>query len=247
MRILAIVQARMSSTRLPGKVLMKVNQQTILDILLHRLKKSHRISEIIIATTTNTADNLIERNTSMSNEKIFRGSESDVLGRYFNCATMWNADIIVRITADCPLVDHELVDEVIGEALRKDLDYYSNTLDETYPDGMDVEVFKYSALKDANQHAALEYQREHVTPFIKENSTFFGINRFQAENHSFPVDYSKVRLTIDRPEDLEVITQLIDKLGIEATWVDYADYYITNDMISNINSSIRRNEGLKKN
>jgi spore coat polysaccharide biosynthesis protein SpsF (cytidylyltransferase family) len=190
---------------------------------------------------------VIEMEITQRNGKIFRGSENNVLDRYFQAAKIECGDIIVRITADCPLVDHELVDEIVVHALEKNLDYCSNTLIETYPDGMDVEVFKYDVLQFTHENTNLLYQQEHVTPFMKENSTFFGMSLFSSENHVFLQDYSKVRLTIDRYEDYQVLEILVNKLGMDATWKEYADYYTANEMISKINSGIVRNEGFKKN
>ena len=147
MKIIAIVQARMNSTRLPGKVMLNVNSQPIIGILLKRLAKSRKLDDIIVATTNNPSDDVLVDYVSKLGFKTHRGAEHDVLRRYYFAALEERADAIVRITADCPLIDGGLLDQVISLFINNDLDYCSNREPETYPDGLDLEVIRFSAFK----------------------------------------------------------------------------------------------------
>ncbi len=145
--IVAVVQARMSSTRLPGKVLAEVAGHPMLWHVVHRLRRARLVNRIVVATSENPADDAIQQFCKQESIDCFRGSESDVLDRYYQAAQAFSADVVVRITADCPLIDSNIVDRVIQHFLDDDLDYVSNALRYTYPDGLDVEVFSFAALE----------------------------------------------------------------------------------------------------
>ncbi len=208
-KILIIVQARMSSTRLPGKIMKKVLGRPLLDFLIQRLKRVSLADGIVIAATINTADAKIANYCLAQEVFCFRGSEHDVLDRYYQTATKFNADVIVRITSDCPLEDPLLIDKLISYylELQPNCDYLSNTLVRTFPRGMDVEVFSYNSLALAAERATLPEEREHVTPYLYNNPEIFKI-------HSYiqPEDNSKYRWTVDCPEDLALITKILENI-----------------------------------
>ncbi|MCX6184840.1 MAG: glycosyltransferase family protein [Flavobacterium sp.] len=245
LKTILITQARTGSTRLPGKVLMQIEGKTLLQIHLNRLKKCHKISKIIVATTINDEDQIIFDKAAAWGFESYRGSESDVLDRFYQSVKNQNADWIVRVTSDCPLIDPELVDQVVAFAQENDCDYASNGLIENYPDGQDVEVFKFSALQLAWENAKLNSEREHVTPYIRKNADFNNGNIFKALNFACPVDYSTIRMTVDEPADFDLIQILIHKLGTEASWLTYTKFILENNL-GKINNQIIRNEGFLK-
>ena len=240
-----ITQARSGSTRLPGKILMEIEGKSLLQIHLERLKKCKTVSEIIIATTTSKDDKSIYDKALKWGFKAFRGSESDVLDRFYQSVKNDKPDWIVRVTSDCPLIDSELVDKVISFVQKSDVDYGGNVLIENFPDGQDIEVFKFSALELAWKNANLSSDREHVTPYIRNNSDFKGGNLFTAVNYPCKSDFSEIRMTVDEIRDFELITLLINDLGTDKTWLEYTNYIIKKKL-GIINDKIIRNEGLLK-
>ena len=180
-----------------------------LEIHLKRLKKCKNVSKIIVATTDKPEDKVIYDYAINRGFNSFRGSESDVLDRFYQAVRNEKSDWIVRVTSDCPLIDPFLVDKIINFAHNKNIDYCSNTLIENYPDGQDIEVFKFSALELAWKNANLPSEREHVTPYIRNNSDFKGAGIFKALNYSCPSNYSKIRMTVDEQRDFDLIKVLI--------------------------------------
>jgi spore coat polysaccharide biosynthesis protein SpsF (cytidylyltransferase family) len=245
LKTILVTQARSGSTRLPGKVLKVVAGKSLLQIHLERLKKCTNISEIIVATTDKKEDTIIYDQAIAWGFSASRGSESDVLDRFYQAVKDKNADWIVRVTSDCPLLDSALVDDVIAFVQEKDMDYGTNGLVENFPDGQDIEVFKFSALKTAWKHAKLNSEREHVTPYIRKHANGDGEDVFKMINYPCENDYSHIRMTVDEPRDFELIEYLINKLGIEKTWLEYTNYIIDNDL-TKMNNKIIRNEGLLK-
>jgi spore coat polysaccharide biosynthesis protein SpsF (cytidylyltransferase family) len=245
LKTVLITQARSGSTRLPGKVLKEVGGKTLLQIHLERLKKCTKTSEIIVAKTVKEEDTIIYNQAIEWGFIASRGSELDVLDRFYQAVKDKKVDWIVRVTSDCPLLDPVLVDEVITFVQENNMDYGSNGLTEQFPDGQDVEVFKFSALETAWKNAKLQSEREHVTPYIRNNADNKGDNLFSIINYPCKNDYSKIRMTVDEPRDFDLIELLINKLGIEKTWLEYTNYIIENDL-TKINDQIIRNEGLLK-
>jgi spore coat polysaccharide biosynthesis protein SpsF len=245
MKTILITQARMGSTRLPGKVLKVVNEQTLLEIHLNRLRQCRNVNEIIVATTLADADEIIEKLAQSLNFKVYRGSENDVLDRYYNAVLPYQAEWVVRVTSDCPLLDPALVDDVIKIAIEKNVDYCSNTIDPHFPDGQDIEVFKFSALERAWKEAKLISEREHVTPYIWGNTDLKGGRMFTGFSYIIPENYGHLRMTVDEPNDFKVVEQLIQKLGNNKTWLDYTKFII-NDELSALNNQYSRNEGYQK-
>lgn len=247
MKIVAVTQARTTSSRLPRKVLLEISGKTILEIHLSRLKNSKLVDKLIVATTVNKADNPIIEIAEKLNIRFFRGDETDVLDRYYRAVKDENADYIVRITSDCPLIDGEIVDQTVTFAIENKLDYCSNRLEYNYPDGIVVEVFTFAALKKAWNEAKLDSEREHVAPYIWKNSTFFGKTLFVSGNFcDISVNYQGVRLTIDEQVDYELVKLLIEKFGDKQSWQVYADAVLSNQNLKKINGHIVRNEGYIK-
>jgi len=209
MRAGIIVQARMTSTRLPGKVLMSVMGKPLLEYEIERLQRVRRVDDIIIATTTNDTDQPIVDLAERSGIKVFRGSEEDVLSRYYGAAKENDLEAVVRITSDCPLIDPAVVDDVISAYLENSetCDYVSNCLSRTFPRGMDTEVFSFELLKKVHFEARQPHEREHVTPYIYQNP-----QRFRLRNLAFILDESRHRWTVDTPEDFELIRRILEML-----------------------------------
>lgn len=200
MKIVAIIQARMGSSRLPGKVLKDLGGATVLDRVLNRLGRSKLIQEVLVATTTESADDAIVEHCERKAHKVFRGSELDVLDRYYRAAKHSEADVVVRITSDCPVIDPGVTDATIGAFLECGADYASNTRVRSYPRGLDTEVMTVEALERAWRESTKSYQREHVTPYLYENP-----DKFKLEGIENDADGSQHRWTLDTPEDLQLL------------------------------------------
>lgn len=228
MKVLAITQARTGSSRLPGKVLKTVNGKTLLQLHLERASKSRLIDTLVVATTIEPTDTAIFELAKDLSFPTFRGSESDVLDRYYQAARQYSPDYVVRITSDCPLIDADLIDSVIAKTIDSGSDYGSNCIVRTYPIGTDVEVFRFIVLEDAWRMSRLQSQREHVTPYIVTNSDCCGGKLFKATSVTSEVDYSNFRLTVDYAEDFDLVSVLVDQLGASCGWFSYIDYLMKN-------------------
>lgn len=246
LNIIAVTQARCGSTRLPNKILKSVNGKTLLQLHIERILGSKRVNQLVVATTTNSEDSKIVELCRSLNVSCFCGNESNVLDRFYQAVKDRKPSHVVRLTSDCPLIDPVLIDEVIDFALKNKLDYASNVLIEDFPDGQDIEVMTFDTLEYAWKHADKDYQKEHVTPFIRENSSFNGGKLFRSDNYGTEKKYGHVRLTVDEQKDLDVITAVINDLGSDKRWYEYAEHYLTNESIQQLNSGIKRNEGFKK-
>jgi len=207
-KVVIIVQARMTSTRLPGKVLLKVMDKPLLEYQIERLREVRAAEQVLIATTINAADNEIVQLCKRLGVTFFCGSEHDVLDRYYQAAQASHADVIVRITSDCPLIDPVVVDKVIGFYLDHPVyEYVTNCLPRTYPVGMDTEVFSFQALRIAHQEAVTGPDREHVTGYIEQRP-----DRFCQANVAYKENHSRYRWTVDTPADFELISRIITTL-----------------------------------
>ena len=240
-----ITQARTGSRRLPRKILLEINKTPLLKIHLERLKRTKNVNKIIVATTENAEDNIIERLTIGWGYEVFRGSENDVLDRFYQAVKNINPLWVVRVTSDCPLIDPKLVDDIIVYAQNNNVDYCSNTLIANFPDGQDVEVFKFSALEYVWKNAVKNSDREHVTPYIRELSNFKGNNIFTAMNFDNDGNYSEIRMTVDEIRDYELMKIVIEKKGVNKSWKEYVEFIISNKL-NTINDEIVRNEGYFK-
>lgn len=241
---LAIIQARMGSSRLPEKVLMPLCGIPVLEHVVNRVKRAALVDEVMVATTVEPKDQDIVRFCNYRGIRVYAGSENDVLDRYFQSAGIVSPDHIIRITADCPLMDPSVVDQVILTHLENKNDYTSNTLKETYPDGEDVEVFTYKALKKSWYEAELLSEREHVTPYMKKHPEIFKQGSIES-----PVDYSDKRWTLDNQEDLIFLDHVFQSLYEKNpcfSMEDVLKLLEINPEWENINSHIMRNEGYAK-
>ena len=203
------------------------------------------VDEIIVATTVNSEDEIIYNKALEWGFTAFRGSELNVLDRFYQSLKGKKPDWVVRVTSDCPLLDPELVDAIVNFAQNNSYDYVSNGIVESFPDGQDVEVFKFSALRKAWKNAKLKSELEHVTPYIRNNSNGKGDDIFSSMNYACQDNYSNIRMTVDESIDFDLIQYLINQLGTDKSWLDYTNYIIQNDL-TKINDKIIRNEGFIK-
>ncbi|MDC0208128.1 glycosyltransferase family protein [Nitrosopumilus sp.] len=237
-----IIQARTNSKRLPKKILKILDdKKNVLEYVINQVKNSTKIDKIVIATTEKIDDDIIMNISKSNNCDYFRGSEKDVLDRYFNCAKKFNFDVIVRITSDCPLIDPEIIDKVLEKFLMEDYDYVTNTFPRTYPKGLDVEVFSYSILERMCKDAKLPSEREHVTQFIL-NHDEFRIGNVEYEN-----DLSQLRWTLDQKEDLDFLLNVIKGIDSRPILMDNILKLLEkNPELKEINSGIDPDQGIKK-
>jgi glutamate-1-semialdehyde 2,1-aminomutase len=240
MKTVAIVQARLGSTRLPGKVLRHAAGAPLIVHMLRRLAAARRLDEIVVATTDSRVDDRLADMLSASGIKVYRGSESDVLDRYYQAARASEATHVVRVTGDCPLIDPVLVDEVVGALQEGGEDYVSNNYPPTYPDGLDTEAFTFAALERAWKEARAQVEREHVTPFIKN-----GV-QFRRRNLSHHTDLSAGRWTVDEPEDLEVVRGVFEHFAPrnDFSWQEVAALEAARPEMFAANRGTKRNEGM---
>ncbi|MFE1938108.1 aminotransferase class III-fold pyridoxal phosphate-dependent enzyme [Leptospira kirschneri] len=243
MKILAIVQARTRSTRFPNKVLQKIKGKSLIELLFSRLARSKMLNEVILATSNLANDNLLVDVVKNLGFGVYRGSENDVLSRYYTAAKYKKADVVVRITGDCPLIDSNLVDQVINKFFRDQVDYCSNVDPPMYPDGLDIEVFNFQALEKSYHLAQKENYREHVTPFIRKS------NEFKKSSLGYHTDLSSLRWTVDELVDLEVVKKVFEHFhpNIYFSWLDVLDLYNKYSEIFSINRHLIRNEGMNIN
>lgn len=220
-KIVAICQARLGSTRLPGKIMLSINRMTLLEIFICRLQKSQLLDEIIIATSTNPQDDIIVEECKRIGVKYFRGDELNVLSRYYNCAKEYNADTIVRVTSDCPLIDSEILDEGIKSHIKNKVDYTSNSIENSFPHGFDYQIITFKALEESYNNATQPEEFEHVVPYISNRPEIFTscsvINK-KTENAS------NIRITLDYLEDYVTINNIFR----------YFDYDIYKPNLKNI-------------
>ncbi len=217
MKVVAIIQARMGSTRLPGKVLKDLCGETVLARVVNRTRRATLLNEVVVATSVQPTDDAIVQECGRLSVACFRGDEADVLDRYYRAAEKFSADAIVRITSDCPLIDPEVSDKTIRAFLERHPDYASNVLERRYPRGLDTEVMTFAALESARRDARDPYQREHVTPFLYQHP-----ERFRLVSVTGDRDYSHYRWTLDTLEDLEFLRAVYER-GAEASdpaWQD---------------------------
>jgi glutamate-1-semialdehyde 2,1-aminomutase len=246
MHILAITQARVGSTRLPEKILKTIKGETLLEIHMKRVLQSRLISKLKVATTIEPH---VEKIVAVANKlgvEVYKGSVNNVLDRFYQTALPEKPDWVVRLTSDCPLIDPVEIDKVIQHALDNDLDYVSNALEPTFPDGLDTEVFKFSALEKAFREAKMTSDLEHVTPFIWKNSSFKGGTIFSSDCVMNEKDFSGIRLTVDTLEDFLVIEKLVELLGTDKPWLEYVRALEQHPEIQKLNEQYKRNEGYEK-
>jgi len=244
MSIIAIIQARTASTRLPGKVLKIIEGKTVLEHVINRVRAAKNIDDMVVATTVKKEDLEIVKLCASLGISVFCGSEDDVLDRYYQTAKLFKAGHIVRITSDCPLIDPQIIEEVIELYFQKKADYASNTMPETFPDGLDTEVFSYKTLKKAWKNAKLSSEREHVTPYIRKYPNIFKIVNLKCE-----YNLNDKRWTLDEPEDFKFIKIIYKNLYSEDSlfgMIKILDFLKKHPEIGELNKNIIRNEGYLK-
>lgn len=230
----------MGSSRLPGKVLMEICGKPIIAHLCERIQSSQLLTEIVIATTTEIADDAIAEFCSGNNIHCFRGSQYDVLDRYYRAAMIYDADVIVRLTADCPLLDGELVDSVVQAFLDQKVDFAANRLPppwkRTFPIGLDIEIASFAALEEAWNKADQVFEREHVMPYLYNQPGRFKTLLLQNER-----DYGTRRWTVDTPQDLELMDTIFThfKPRTDFSWKEVLFFLDNNPEIEQLNKNIQ--------
>mgnify|MGYP001942273858 CR=1 FL=1 len=244
MQVLAILQARFNSTRLPGKVLKPILGKAMLAQQVERLQQVKSVDKLIIATSSQASDDVIEQLCQKLAVNCYRGSLDDVLDRYYQASKNHQAQHIVRITGDCPLIDIDIVEQVVNMHTTSNFDYTSNIQPATFPDGLDVEIFKFSALEKAWLGANKPSEREHVTLYIRNNPDLYN-----CQNFTHTKDLSHLRWTVDEPEDFDFVTKVYQALYQKKPFFNYSDIIsllIEQPHLQTINQKYIRNEGLLK-
>jgi glutamate-1-semialdehyde 2,1-aminomutase len=238
-RTVAIVQARVGSARLPNKVMRRIMDTPLIELLLRRLSASRRLAEVVVATTDTARDNVLADYVGRLGFSVFRGSESNVLDRYYQAARLHQADVVVRVTGDCPLIDAELVDAIIDRYVESGADYVSNVDPPTYPDGLDTEVFSFSALEQARCEATSLAELEHVTTWLRTSGNLKRLNVAGDE------DYSARRWTVDEPADLAVVSAVFEHFSPRTNfgWREVIALQASHPHLFLPNQTVMRNEG----
>jgi len=235
MRVVAIIQARLGSSRLPGKVLQDLGGSTMLARVVRRTQRAGSLDGVVVATTVEQTDGAVVAECGKLEVPVYRGDEQDVLDRYYQAAQACSAEVIVRITSDCPLIEPEIIDKVVLAFLEARPDYGSNTLERTYPRGLDTEVMTISALECAWQNATERYQRVHVTPYLYENP-----DQFRLLSVKNAQDYSGYRWTVDTPDDLAFVREVYQRLGDGDAihWMDVVALLAREPQLAELNRAI---------
>ena len=235
------IEARMNSSRLPGKVMKKVNGKSMLEYMVSRVKKVPNINKIVIATSINSEDDAIVQEANNLGVAIYRGSENDVMSRVLCAAEENKFDEFVALTGDCPLIDPKIISEVIYEFIHNNFDYISNAIVRSYPDGMDVQVLNFRSLKLSSEMTQEQLHREHVTLHIYKNPDIFRVKNITANLELF---WPELGLTLDQIEDFELIKNIIENFAprIDFSCLEIIDYLKINLNLVKINSSVKRKE-----
>ncbi len=237
----------MDSTRLPGKVLFEIDGKTIIEIMVERMKHSKKLDRIIVATSTSKKDDLIENFCLKNNIECYRGSEDNLIARYKEITDLIGVDIIAKFGADCPLIDPIVIDEVISTYLDNNYDYVSNygPPPRTYPEGMTLDVYSAKILSEAFNEAQRPSEKEHISPFFWNNP-----ERYRLHRVDYKIDLSKIRLSLDYPEDYKLIQIIFKNLFMNNTnfftFEDIIHFLDDNPDLVKINSHIESNMGLKR-
>ncbi|MBU1694401.1 MAG: glycosyltransferase family protein [Verrucomicrobia bacterium] len=242
--VMAILQARMGSSRLPGKMLLPIyGEKGALELMLERVRRARLLDRTVVATTVSAQDDPLEKLCARLGVPCFRGSEDDVLDRYYQAAIRHGpASVIVRLTGDCPLHDGRVIDEAVQSFLSQHVHYLSNAWPPVYPDGLDTEVFWFTALETAWKEARLKSEREHVTPYIRNHPERFRIGHIPARK-----DLSALRWTLDEPRDLQFIRAVFARLGDrEFGFEDVLSLLEREPGLGDMNAGMQRNEGYLK-
>ena len=259
-KVTAVIQARMASRRLPGKVLKEVCGRPILGWVIERAHRAETLDQVVVATTTDTSDDPIVEYCAENQIPFYRGSHQDVLDRYFQAARNFSSDVIVRLTADCPLIDPELIDMAVSEFTAGSFDYLTNRLPSpwgrSFPIGLDVEVFSFQALEKIRSAATETHHREHVTPYFYEEIPpeklrfspdhatsgveYISKRGFRMKLLHYDRDLSDLRWTVDTPEDLRLVRSLTSHFeGMDFSWLDLLEIVNQNPSLKKINAEVK--------
>lgn len=245
MNVLAIIQARMGSSRLPGKVLLPVGGTPLIIHMLERLKRAKSLDKIYLATSVNAENDPLQKTVEKFGVTVFRGPENDVLSRYYEIAQKYKPTWVVRMTGDCPLIDPAMVDELVNfaRAHENEYDYLTNAVEPTFPDGLDIEVFRFSLLEKAHKLGDDPAEREHVTAFfLGKNPQAKNIRTYHFKGAK---DYSHLRWTVDCPEDFELVKTIFEHFlphHPHFTWQDALQFVQKNPQLMELNKKFIRNE-----
>lgn len=238
-KVVAIIQARMTSSRLPGKVMREIVGYPMIYHVINRVGLSKSIDEVVVATTTDTQDDEIAQFCQENNISCFRGHPFDVLDRFYQTARAHQANVIVRITADCPLMDPELIDELVNDFLASEVDFAANRLPppwkRSYPIGLDIEIVSFINLERAWKEATSTFEREHVMPYFYDE-----LDRFKILVKHHDPDYGVRRLTVDTPQDLEFVRKIFEYFSpeISFSWVEVMDLLNKKPELEQINATV---------
>lgn len=242
MNTVAIIQARMGSTRLPGKTMLPLNGKHVIEHDIERVSTAESITETVVATSDLTADDILNRYAERSGATVYRGSETDVLGRMYEAATVTAADTIVRITGDCPLISPRGIDAVVEQLQNTDADYASNTLKRTLPRGLDVEAFTYETFKTVERRATTSDEREHVTLHYRRNQNDFDIvNVTDKETFDAELLHGRddLRLTLDEADDYDLLRRVYEDLASDSHLaIEDAVSYIDQEGLADLNRGV---------
>ncbi|WP_251342949.1 cytidylyltransferase domain-containing protein [Haloplanus halophilus] len=245
-KVVATIQARMGSTRLPGKVMLPLAGDHVLTHDVRRVETARTIDEVVVATSTAGADDIVARYAARSGATVTRGSETNVLDRLFKAATATDADIVVRITADCPLLDPETVDTVVECLVNTDADYAANILNRSFPRGLDVEAFTAESFERVHTEASTPSQLEHVTPYYHQNEDQFDLVNVASDavfDEPWMRDRTDLRLTLDEADDYELLRAVYESVSFDGVLpVREAIRYIDSEELSELNSAIEQKE-----
>lgn len=244
MEVVAILQARCNSSRLPNKILKPILNKPMIQWQIERLNQSKYIDKLIVATSVEDSDLPLVQLCNSLNVEVYRGSLNNVLDRFYQVALKTKPKLIVRLTGDCPLIDPTVVDEVIAFMKKGSFDYVSNSIEPTYPDGLDVEVFTFNTLQNIYSNAKLSSEKEHVTLYVANNKSLFNIGAYKNS-----IDLSHHRWTVDEQSDFELVTAIFEgmiNLKENFQMEDVLLFLEKDEALINLNKNIRRNEGLLK-
>ena len=245
--VVGIIQARMESKRLPGKVLKTIHGHSFLSLIISRLHRCTLLNNLVVAVPDNSVNEVIKEHLYKLNVECVLGSENNLVKRYKKAADLYEADYIVRITADCPFVDPEVIDNMVTLIKSSKLDFITNVYPPSWPDGLDISVFSRKTLDQANHYAKLDSEKEHVVPWMWKNSNLTGVKRLKAYNFPAPYDLSSYRWTLDTKSDLSFFKKISLKLSwsdIQSmNWREFIKFFIDNSSIVAINSENNRDDG----
>jgi spore coat polysaccharide biosynthesis protein SpsF len=244
MKIIAVIQARMGSNRLPGKMMLQLRKKPVICHVVRRVGWSDMLDEVVVATTEHRRDDILEESVTNSGASVYRGDEQDVLGRMYDSAQEHDADVAVRITGDCPLIEPEIIDLATNKLIDDNLEYVSNTINRTFPRGLDVEVFSMNSFQKVNEKSQEPHQREHVTPYFKNNTSDFTTAQITSDmvfDEPQFQDRTEIRITLDESDDYKLLREIFKKFGnYDTPEIRNIIRYIDSKNLDEINKSIEQ-------